>query len=57
MDYIGVARHLNEALKDYDGEDIAGTLIDISVELPKLLDRRARAVAVGEMKADSRWSN
>jgi type I restriction enzyme R subunit len=46
VDYIGVARHLNEALKEYDGEDTEGTLIDISVELPKLLDRRARAVAV-----------
>ena len=46
VDYIGVARHLNEALKEYDGEDIEGALIDISVELPKLLDRRARAVAV-----------
>src|SRR5207237_5801636 len=46
VDYIGVARHLNEALRDYDGEDIEGTLIDISVELPKLLDRRARAVAI-----------
>jgi type I restriction enzyme R subunit len=46
VDYIGVARHLNDALKDYDGEDTEGALIDISVELPKLLDRRARAVAV-----------
>jgi type I restriction enzyme R subunit len=46
VDYIGVARHLHEALKDYDGEDTEGTLIDINVELPKLLDRRARAVAV-----------
>ncbi len=46
VDYVGVARHLNEALKDYDGEDTEGALIDISVELPKLLDRRARAVAV-----------
>jgi len=46
VDYIGVARHLNDALKDYDGEDITGTLIDITVELPKLLDRRNRAVAV-----------
>src|SRR5207244_328984 len=46
VDYIGVARHLNEALRDYDGEDIEGALIDISVELPKLLDRRARAVAI-----------
>jgi type I restriction enzyme R subunit len=46
VDYIGVARHLNEALKEYDGEDTEGALIDISVELPKLLDRCARAVAV-----------
>ena len=46
VDYIGVARHLDEALKDYDGEDTEGALIDISTELPKLLDRRARAVAV-----------
>jgi type I restriction enzyme R subunit len=46
VDYIGVARHLNEALQDYDGEDTEGTFIDISLELPKLLDQRARAVAV-----------
>lgn len=46
VDYIGVARHLNEALKDYDGTDVDGVMIDISVELPKLLDRRDRAVAV-----------
>jgi type I restriction enzyme R subunit len=46
VDYVGVARHLEEALADYDGEDIEGALINISVELPKLLDRRARAVAV-----------
>lgn len=46
VDYIGVARHLNDALKDYDGEDVTGALIDINVELPKLIDRRNRAVAV-----------
>lgn len=46
VDYIGVARHLSEALKDYDGEDTKGTLINISVELPKLIDRRNRAVAI-----------
>lgn len=46
VDYIGVAKHLNDALKDYDGEDVTGTLIDIKVELPKLIDRRNRAVAV-----------
>ena len=46
VDYIGVVVHLTNALKDYDGKDTAGALIDINVELPKLLDRRARAVAV-----------
>ncbi len=46
VDYIGVARHLNDALKDYDSEDTEGSLIDIGVELPKLLARRDRAVAV-----------
>ncbi len=46
VDYIGVARHLNEALKEYDGEDTGGVLTDINTELPRLLDRRARAVAV-----------
>ena len=46
VDYIGVAQHLEDALSDYDGEDTAGALVNISLELPKLLDRRARAVAV-----------
>jgi len=46
VDYIGVAKHLNEALKDYDGTDVEGTMLDITLELPKLLDRRDRAVAV-----------
>ncbi len=46
VDYIGVARHLKQALEDYDSEDIDGALVNISVELPKLLDRRARVVAV-----------
>ncbi|MGH2360433.1 MAG: type I restriction endonuclease subunit R, partial [bacterium] len=46
VDYIGVARHLNEALAEYDSEDSTGALIDIGAELPKLLDRRARAVAI-----------
>lgn len=46
VDYIGVARHLNEALKDYDANDTEGALIDIHVALPRLLDRRARVVAV-----------
>lgn len=46
VDYIGVARHLNQALADYDGEDTAGALIDIGTELPKLLDRRDRTVEI-----------
>ena len=46
VDYIGVARHLTTALADYDGTDVAGAVIDIIAELPRLLDRRARAVAV-----------
>lgn len=46
VDYIGIARHLQKALEDYDGTDVEGTMIDIATELPKLLDRRARAVAV-----------
>ncbi len=46
VDYIGVAKHLKDVLKVYDSGDTKGTLIDISVELPKLLDRRDRAVAV-----------
>ena len=46
VDYLGVARHLHEALQDYDGEDTQGACLDLAVELPKLLDRRARAVAI-----------
>ena len=46
VDYVGVAHHLEEALSDYDGEDVEGAFINISSELPKLLDRRARAVAI-----------
>jgi type I restriction enzyme R subunit len=46
VDYIGVARHLNDALKDYDGEDTQGMLIDINVELPRLIDHRNRAMSV-----------
>jgi type I restriction enzyme R subunit len=46
VDYIGVARHLKEALEDYDKDDTKGALIDIAVELPRLIDRRNRAIAV-----------
>lgn len=46
VDYIGVARHLNRALEEYDREDIAGTGLDIHSELPKLRDRHARVMAI-----------
>ncbi len=46
VDYIGVAHHLHKALEDYDKADVAGAMLDIGIELPKLLGRRARAVAV-----------
>ncbi len=46
VDYIGVARHLNKALEEYDDVDVAGSMLDIAVELPTLLDRRNRAVEV-----------
>ena len=46
VDYIGVAWHLTEALAEYDGEDVTGALLDLVTELPRLLDRHARAVAV-----------
>ncbi|HTX54911.1 MAG TPA: hypothetical protein VMD08_16010, partial [Candidatus Baltobacteraceae bacterium] len=46
VDYIGVARHLTEALSAYDSEDVGGALVNIAEELPRLLDRQARAVGV-----------
>lgn len=46
VDYIGVARHLNEALGDYDAADLKGIGLDINTELPKLRDRHARVMAV-----------
>ena len=45
-DYIGVARHLNEALQDYDGEDTEGHAHRLESNCPSCSDRRARAVAV-----------
>lgn len=46
VDYIGVARHLNDALGDYDADDLKGIGLDINTELPKLRDRHARVMAV-----------
>ncbi|MFO7803477.1 MAG: type I restriction endonuclease [Desulfovermiculus sp.] len=46
VDYVGVARHLDSALKDFDGQDTQGTQNDITSDLPALIARRDRAVAV-----------
>ena len=46
VDYIGVAKHLAQALEGYDAEDTTGAMMDIAKELPALLDLRAKAVAV-----------
>jgi type I restriction enzyme R subunit len=45
VDYIGVARHLHEALGDYDDET-HDPMIDVRDEVPKLRDRHTRAVDV-----------
>jgi type I restriction enzyme R subunit len=46
VDYVGVARNLQQALKDYDQEDVAGALVDIGTQLPLLLEQRDRAVGL-----------
>lgn len=46
VDYIGVAKHLAQALEGYDADDTTGAMVDIAKELPALLDLRAKAVAV-----------
>lgn len=46
VDYVGVAKHLAEALEGYDTEDTKGAMIDIAHELPILLDLRAQAIGV-----------
>lgn len=45
VDYIGVARHLHEALGDYDDET-RDPMIDVRDEVPKLRDRHKRVVDV-----------
>jgi type I restriction enzyme R subunit len=45
VDYIGVARHLHDALGDYDDET-HDPMIDVRDEVPKLRDRHKRAVDV-----------
>lgn len=44
VDYFGVARHLNEALKAYSADDVDGSLRSLKDEIPKLRDRHARAL-------------
>lgn len=43
VDYIGVARHLHDALGDYDDET-HDPMIDVRDEVPKLRDRHKRVV-------------
>jgi type I restriction enzyme R subunit len=45
VDYIGVARHLHDALGDYDDET-HDPMVDIRDELPKLRDRHKRVLDV-----------
>ncbi len=45
VDYIGVARHLHDALGDYDDET-HDPMIDVRDEVPKLRDRHKRVVDV-----------
>ena len=45
VDYIGVARHLRDALGDYDDET-HDPMIDVRDEVPKLRDRHKRVVDV-----------
>ena len=46
VDYYGVTRHLEEALKDYDVKDVGGAMTSLTDELPILDDRHRRALAV-----------
>ncbi len=44
VDYFGVARHLQEALAEYEKDDIRGALKSLTDELPTLRDRHQRLV-------------
>ncbi len=46
VDYVGVTRHLSEALAVYDAEDVEGVLVSLMEELPRLADRHKRVLAV-----------
>ena len=45
VDYIGVARHLHDALGDYD-EETHDPMVDVRDEVPKLRDRHKRVLDV-----------
>lgn len=46
VDYYGVAANLKDALAAYAAEDVEGALQSLADEIPKLRDRRLRAVSV-----------
>jgi type I restriction enzyme R subunit len=46
VDYVGVTRHLSEALAVYDADDIEGVMVSLKEELPRLDDRHKRVLAV-----------
>ncbi len=46
VDYYGVTRHLDDALKDYDRKDVGGAITSLADELPDLEARHRRVLAV-----------
>lgn len=46
VDYFGLLQRLSEALSIYSAEDVQGVLISIKDELPLLVDRHRRVLAV-----------
>jgi len=46
VDYFGVARHLGEALADYDQADVQAAQVSIAEELPRLAERHRAVLEV-----------
>jgi type I restriction enzyme R subunit len=46
VDYYGVTRHLDDALKDYDRKDVGGAITSLADELTELEARHRRVLAV-----------
>jgi len=46
VDYVGVTRHLDEALEGYKHDDVFGGMVDIATELPLLRDRHIAVLDV-----------